>query len=88
MHRNRTGNRAQRRGSMKGWAERIAPVGRHLALAVRRQAGDLGYGLNAFREMRSGPGERDLRVGVEATRSGSASVPADHEVRLSATARW
>ena len=56
--------------------------------------------MTLFFGTRSGAGGRDLRLGVgwtlgealhfgvEATRSGSASVSADHEVRLSATARW
>ena len=50
-----------------------------------RLATELGYGLNAFRGrgtmtpflgMRRGVGERDLRFGVEATRSGSAPLAA------------
>ena len=55
--------------------------------------------MTLFLGTRSGAGGRDLRLGVswtlgealrlgvEATRSGSAPVSADHEVRLSATSR-
>ena len=44
-----------------------------------------------MRELRLGVGwtlGEARRFGVEATRSGSPSVPADHGVRLSVTARW
>ena len=87
---------AERLWSVRDTGERAHGYGFGAGMRV---AAELGYGLNAFRgrsTMTPSSGLASaravkLRLGVgwtlgEATRS--ESVPTDHGVRLSATARW